>query len=270
MPINSERFAVAACVLLSVAGLWLLVRLIWLVAAGPEVEAARIAPLPTEARIAATVQADWDLFGEAGETSRPAVRPVRATPLNLRLLGAVTGERGYAIIRDADGRESVYRAGDDLPGGARLEAIESRRVILARDGGREALELPEGAGGEVARPRRDSTGADSSDAGGGSAVSAASLPDMTARYLADPQQLAGRISVLPVAGGGFRVRAGRDAELFTALGLHANDVVVSVNGQPLNNEADVMALFQSINPDQRLAITVRRDGREMVLIPDLD
>ena len=94
-----------------------------------------------------------------------------------------------------------------------------------------------------------------------------SLSGITSQFSLDPAELARRITILPVAGGGFRVRAGRDAAIFTQLGFHANDVVLAINGQPVDNQADVRAVFERWNPDDPLAITVRRGERQLVLTP---
>ena len=92
---------------------------------------------------------------------------------------------------------------------------------------------------------------------------------MTGAFALNPDELAQRITILPVAGGGFRVRAGRDATLFTRLGFHVNDIVTAINGQPVSTQADVRAVFENYNPGQRIAITVRRGDRQLVLTPDL-
>ena len=147
--------------------------------------------------------------------------------------------------------------------------IEPRRVVLERNGAREALELP-GSGASTAAGAA-STGKEEPRQPGGlaSGVGIGSLSSMTSGFSLDPNELARRITILPVAGGGFRVRAGRDAAIFTQLGFHANDIVLAINGQPVDNQADVRAVFESFRPGQPLAITVRRGDRQLVLTPDL-
>jgi general secretion pathway protein C len=211
---------------------------------------------------------EWRLFGEPVEPDYGFDTPLPPTPLQLRLRGVVTGERGYAIIVDGQGDEGVYRAGDSVPGAAEVVRIQPRRVVLERAGTREALELP-GASGDRGPTTR--TGAVPSRPDGALArgVGIGSLASMTSRFRLDPEVLARRITILPVAGGGFRVRAGRDAAVFTQLGFHANDIVLAINGQPVSNRSDVSAVFGSIERDEPLAITVRRGDRQIVLTPDL-
>lgn len=210
---------------------------------------------------------DWRMFGEPVEPDYGFDRPLPPTPLSLRLRGVVTGDRGYAIIVDAAGDEGVYRVGDVVPGEAEVVTIQPRRVVLERDGAREALELP-GADAAVSRASRTEP-ATRPDDGLASGVGIGSLASMTSQFGLDPEALANRITILPVAGGGFRVRAGRDAAIFTRLGFHANDVVLAINGRPVDNRADVEAVFRDFRPDRPLAITVRRGDRQLVLTPDL-
>ena len=230
-------------------------------------------PLPftnSEMPVATLPESDWRMFGDPTRTDHGFEQPLPQTPLSLRLRGVVTGERGYAIIIDGEGNEGVYRAGDEVPGQAEVVTIQPRRVVLERDGTREALELP----GSESRRRAGSgpnnsaarTGDNKGLAGG---VGIGSLGSMTSRFSLDPEALARRITILPVAGGGFRVRAGRDAAIFTQLGFHANDIVLAINGHPVDNQSDVRDVFESINPDEPLAITVRRGDDQVVLRPDL-
>lgn len=227
-------------------------------------------PLPAPERQSVSAPAfatDWRMFGEPVEPDYGFDQPLPPTPLSLRLRGVVTGDRGYAIIVDAAGDEGVYRVGDVVPGEAEVVTIQPRRVVLERDGAREALELP-GAGAAVTRASGTEP-ASRPDDGLASGVGIGSLASMTSQFGIDPEALANRITILPVAGGGFRVRAGRDAAIFTQLGFHANDVVLAINGRPVDDRADVEAVFRDFRPDRPLAITVRRGDRQLVLTPDL-
>lgn len=222
---------------------------------------------PSTDSATALPSSDWRMFGDSAEPDYGLARELPPTPLSLRLRGVVTGERGYAIIVDAEGNEGVYRAGDQLPGEAEVVTIQARRVVLERDGTREALELP-GSGSSTAPVGPTATEPEGRP-GLASGLGIGSLGSMTAGFKLDPEALAQRITILPVAGGGFRVRAGRDAEIFTRLGFHTNDVVLAINGERVDNQADVRAVFESISPGAPLAITVRRGDRQLVLTPDL-
>jgi general secretion pathway protein C len=226
----------------------------------PEPEAAAMRELPP---------ADWRMFGTPEAIDYGLGEPVAPTPLALRLRGAVSGEGGYAIIVDADGNEGVYRVGDEVPGRARVVDIEARRVLLRRDGRTEALDLPAGAAPSRGMVRTSPASASPSTEDRSTGFGIGSLAGVTRAFSLNPDELARRITILPVAGGGFRVRAGRDATLFTQLGFQVNDIVTAVNGQPVSTQADVRAVFENFTPGERIAITVRRGDRQLVLTPDL-
>lgn len=264
---SGAALAAAGWLLVVVCAL-LVLRIGWLLVDGVEVAFEPIAYEPARGPAALPAgAADWRMFGDPVEPDYGFEQPIPKTPLALRLRGVVTGERGYAIIVDAGGDEGVYRVDDQVTPEARLVAIEPRRVVLERAGEREALELP---GGGTTTQAPAATGRRSEDRSGLAAgVGIGSIRDMASQFTLDPAELANRITILPVAGGGFRVRAGRDAAIFTQLGFHANDVVLAINGQPVDNRADVRDVFESYRPGEPLAITVRRGDRQLVLTPDL-
>lgn len=267
---------------------WQLARLVLLALSGPVLPPANIPPLP-EWRSANVVRsqglAQWHLFGEAkAELDLSALYNLPDTPLALTLHGiaaATAGDEGYAFISDERGREDVYRRGDEVPGGAKVVAIQPDQVILERNGQRETLRLP-GHSVATTATRRGST-----QAGGAAPVNTptairipgirapaqplsitAAVPRVSGLRL-DASALAGAIQVAPVASGGFRVFPGRNARIFTQLGLQANDVVTQLNGRPLTSQADAMAIFQQVQQGQSVTITVRRGDRDVILKPDI-
>jgi len=270
---DSRRALAAANWLLIGICVVLLVRLSVVLIDGVDIDYRRLPFTPARTATVGAVESgtperQWRLFGDPAEPDYGFEQALPRTPLSLRLRGVVTGERGYAIIVDADGNEGVYRVGDKVPGQAEVATIQARRVVLERDDTREALELP-GSGSPRISTASDAAPDETGDNGLTSGVGIGSLASMTSRFSLDPDALAQRITILPVAGGGFRVRAGRDAAIFTQLGFHANDVVLAINGQPVDNRADVREVFESINSGEPLAITVRRGESQLVLTPDL-
>lgn len=275
----SGRLALASTGVLVLLGLWLIVRMIWLIAAGPDIPSAPVPPVPRGIQSTSTeAEFRWQLFGESRSAATP-VRPVTTiSRSSLRLMGVVSGDNGYAMIADSQGQENVYRAGDELPDGTRLESIESQQVIISANGRDEILALDrdrvaarDGGSGPRTAPQVNVNpipGLRGFQAPAG--ISIASLPDVARTSGLDANALANSISIMPVSSGGFRVRPGRNARLFAELGLQMNDIVTAVNGQPLQSEAAAQALFADVMQRGEVAITINRQGREMTLRPDLE
>lgn len=267
----SRALALTTAGLLAVLLIWLLARLVWLVVAGPQLSSLPMAPIPlAQAPGAARDGFRWDLFGEAPPSAFVPAPPVVAASGSLRLKGVMAGgPDAFAIIADEQGRERVYRLGAELPDGSTVEGIEALRVILARNGRREALELPRslGSAGPQTRPgaaaRPELPGIRGFEVPISVSAAAFDLP-------AGATGLADQVSILPVTGGGFRVRPGRDARLFAEIGLQLNDVVMAVNGRPLASEDEARALFTEVLRSGELSITINRQGQDITLRPDLD
>ncbi|HLS05093.1 MAG TPA: type II secretion system protein N [Wenzhouxiangella sp.] len=282
-PTWSSRLAVLASGALLLAAAWLAVGMLWMVMGGVEVEPAESIPLPQESGAGnASGEFRWDLFGRTASLPPVQLQPAAsADSSGLRLKGLMAGPRGFAIIAAEGSGEDFYRAGDELPGGRRIEAVEAQRVLVERNGkieqlafdssqpggrraGRQALQ--NNAGGVDASRLTGLRGFDS----GTAAASIASVPAAAESLGLDAGRLADSISITPVSDGGFRLRPGRDAQLFGQLGLQVNDVVVGVNGQRVSSMQDVEQLFGEIMTSGEVAISVRRDGREVTLRPDLE
>lgn len=235
----------------------------------------------------ATIRA-WHLFGKQ-DASRPVAAPaavIPVTPLNLRLVGVFFAERGgpqaLALIADGNSLERGYRPGDGLPGGARLERIERDQVIVSRNGRSEVLKLPKledtqrpvlapaSAPEPVAAPEAEATSFSAPQVIDASAVAGRLRGEVASR----PQALEDIAFASPyVQNGqfvGFRLRPGRDRQLFQQLGLNGGDVLTEINGTRLNNAAQGLAILQELMSASRIEVRILRNGAEVPLTFTLD
>ncbi|MEN1729223.1 MAG: type II secretion system protein N [Pseudomonadota bacterium] len=287
-PAVSARLALLGTGLLVLLCLWLMLRIVWLISSGPTIDPAPVPPIPRMTQSTSpNGEFRWQLFGQAQRLATPVQQVTAVSRTRLRLMGVVSGENGYAMISDSSNGERVYRVDDELPDGSRLAAIESNQVILSVNGQNEILALDQDQARATSLPSRQQATRVNPNARSTpnpmvgnmpgfrrvpaqTSVSIASLPDMARASGFDLSGMANSISIMPVNGGGFRVRPGRNAQLFSQLGLQVNDVVTAINGQALQSEAQIQGLFADVLTRGEVAITVNRQGREVVLRPDIE
>ncbi|MCG6117618.1 MAG: hypothetical protein MEQ07_05405 [Aquimonas sp.] len=284
---GAARLLALAC---GVLALFALLRLVFLLLAGPSLPAPQPLQLPGAGAAAApaTSIARAHLFGQSGAALDLAALAAQApeTALKLSLRGTLnleTEDEGVAIIADESGAHQRYRVGDDLPGGARLVGISAGRVLLTRNGVTEGLSLPREGLAPGPLPRSASPGpvrggpVDRSMpspfinpmiAPGGPSME--SIRDATG---IDAAALASQLQVIPVLENGrfagVRVSAGRDSELMRRSGLRPTDLVTAVNGIPLDGPQRQAELMQTLREARSLRLTVVRDGSEQQLGVDL-
>ncbi|HXH01924.1 MAG TPA: type II secretion system protein N [Candidatus Competibacteraceae bacterium] len=215
---------------------------------------------------------DWHLFGQPGTEPVAPPAPVAETPLNLRLGGVFYG-LDIALIGEASGEEKRYSVGDLLPGGARLEAVLERQVILSRDGRRETLSLPKDSSGGSMTPLPGLTPATAPAAAVAATAVSVDASAIAREYgqslSGNPQALQDLAFAVPyVQNGqfvGFRLRPGRKRELFAQLGLQSGDVITELNGIRLDNPAQAMTMLQGLASGGRATAKVLRNGTEIPL-----
>ncbi len=213
-----------------------------------------------------------------------------------------------AII--AHGRqEKTYRVGDDLPGGSRVKLLQvnADQVILENSGRREALKLFDESKitGSTSRSRssfspssRRSSASFSSNRSGLSEVELERIREYeqfqaeqgrgaVSQYdeEGDDQDDTRSISRRPTSlsdvikfsiareGGsivGYKIRPGRDRELFTELGLQTNDIVTEINGIALTSSGSVTQVYREMRTATSAAIEILRDGQSLQMNIELD
>ena len=205
------------------------------------------------------------LFGTANLAEQISGDPSDApeTRLSLVLAGTIAAndpKAGFGIIGESAATAKLFSVGESVPGGARLHAVYGDRVILERGGQLEALLLP--------RDYKGGTPASASKAlyemPGAAAV------NRVRRMIAqDPGSVAEIMRPQPVfANGqqrGYRVYPGRNRAQFARLGLRPGDLVMSVNGTPLDDPQRGMEIFRSIGTSDQVRVTVERNGKPQEL-----
>jgi len=257
----------ALSAVLVVAIAWQLVQLTWLLLEpAPQLDTSPLVASGTPSvrtkGIDVQTIVNAKLFGSV-QSSAPVDLPVQETQLNLVLSAVFATEdpqKGLAIIGESAQQAKVYSVGDSLRAGAKLHSVYPDRVVLERGGRLETLALPRrnpALAAAAARP-----------------APAARQPNQfveNVRRLAEtnPSAFAEIVRPQPVfANGvqrGYRVYPGRNRQQFAKLGLQPGDLVLAINGTPLDDPQRGMEIFNTISTSDRVQVTVERNGQSQDL-----
>lgn len=268
--------------ILGVISLYVLAKLVWLwvdfFQPLPDVAPVKSIPTPTKQptvnveRIAAL-----HIFGEA---NAPVEEQVEAeeTKLNLKLLGTYVSEDesiNSAIIQSGGNQENVYFIGDKLKvrGNVTLHKVETLKVIIKNGGKYETLTLLEQLNKQVmstVKKTELSKGPERTIDKRRDARLSRELAEMKQKLYDNPQSMMdiARVErVIDDSGqvSGYKVSPGKDPRMFTRLGLRRNDVITSVNGQPLNDQG-LMGVLNELNNAQSVEVTIERNGQPVTLL----
>src|SRR5262245_19174615 len=207
------------------------------------------------------------LFGPAAAPQAEA--SVAPSNLNLTLTGVLARPVGGCALVILQGQpESAFCVGEDLSPGVRLEAVEKDRIVVVRNGAREAVPLKdiEKHAGLIPPPPAVPAGPIVQPSSTGALVDRKQLQ----QQLGKPEFLSQALIVPnPGGGGGFLVRQIQPGSLYEKLGLKPGDVIKNVNGQALASMEDVMRLYQQFGTAQRVLVEVQRQGRNETLYYDM-
>jgi general secretion pathway protein C len=204
------------------------------------------------------------LFGRAVPRNPAAEASVAPSNLNMTLTGVAARATGGCALVIVQGQpEAAFCSGEEVSPGVRLDTVERDRIVIVRNGVREAVFMKDSEGGAIGLgvpppPIVQSVGTD--------------------RQVVDRRQLQQQLGrpeflnqalIVPNPDGGFLVRQVQAGSLYEKLGLRPGDVIKNVNGQPLTNMDDVMRLYQQFGTAQRVLVDVQRQGRNETLYYDM-
>ncbi len=203
------------------------------------------------------------LFGRPAPRSPAAEASVAPSNLNMTLTGVAAGATaGCALVIVQGQPEAAFCSGEEISPGVRLDTVERDRIVIVRNGAREAVFMKDAEGGAA-----------------GAAVPPPIVQSVgTDRQLVDRRQLQQQLGrpeflnqalIVPNPDGGFLVRQVQAGSLYEKLGLRPGDVIRNVNGQPLTSMDDVMRLYQQFGTAQRVLVDVQRQGRNETLYYDM-
>jgi len=215
-----------------------------------------------------------ELFGKApdgGQAGGQTAEPVRETRLNLTLKGILAHRaegKKLALIASEGQEEKVYGVGDSVPGGAKIIRIESRRVILRRNGVTESLKL------QVKKLEGRSSGLSSEAGEKGTAGirQVAKHRREVARQTVQKQlenlpQLLQQAKAVPYSRNGrkagFRIVNIQQGSVFQKLGLKEGDVIQGVNGKDIRTPSQALKTYRELKNASSFRVRLLREGQQV-------
>jgi len=211
----------------------------------------------------------------ATEPAKPKPAPKRPKePVRAKLYGTVSSSNpanSLAVIAAKSGPAEVYRVGDEIQDGVVITEVGPRSVLLAVGDAQQEIWMEDPPGGQ-ARPMSLPDPARSQ--GGRAEASEKRIvePEVVQKLEGyrkeleeNPLALMDKLRVFVVQRDGqpygVRVRPGTDRALLGQLGLRSGDILLSLNGVPLNDISRLADVIGQLRGTSELTAEVDRGGR---------
>ena len=176
---------------------------------------------------------------------------VKETSLNLKIKGIIhdaMSSESLALISRSEEEAKVFKINDTVVQGTRLHSIYADRIILDNRNDLESLKLPKDE----------------------APTSITKIIDNDIKPLNQfGAELADTIRPTPYfksgKQAGYRVYPGNDRKKFMSLGLLSGDLITSVNGMILNDPQKAMMIFQDIEKESQVTLTIVRNNESIKL-----
>jgi general secretion pathway protein C len=190
-------------------------------------------------------------------------------PEDLTAVGLVLSHdpaRCVAVLHSA-GRTRIARVGEKAFGG-RVAAVEPGVVFV--EYGDTRLELPVTASRETRAPAHEQAPAQATLAHeAASPGTVMRRQDVERRLSEEVGRILAETTLVPVTEGGavagFALTRIPEGSLLTDAGLQAGDVLVSINGIPIDSRATLLALWPRLQGESFVRAEVLRGGRPVTL-----
>lgn len=192
--------------------------------------------------------------------NQPAIENLKETQLTLLLKGTVSGNNGppsLAIISNNSDEEKVYSINDLVAPGIFLHSVYADQIIIDNNNELEVLKLPKELVENTPTVIRNSRVNKRTSVTQISKTAIAPLSQFGTKladtirptpYFSDGAQL------------GYRVYPGSNRKQFMSLGLLSGDLITNVNGAALNDAQKAMTIFQEIENENQVSLTIIRNN----------
>lgn len=213
-----------------------------------------------------TQVADFDTSGPARESTLP-----------LTLVGTIVhgnpGKSVATILPRSGGTDTImpYIPNDDIEGMATLIKVERKKVFIRNLSSRalEYIEIKDQPAIMFEKAGKPTVSRDGPIVKEGKNTYAISRQDLEAQMQNLPDLLTQARAIpntLPGGGiNGFKIIDIKPNSLFSKLGIVNNDVILGVDGSPVNSPAKAMELYNALRTRNEVKLSVERNGRQQTM-----
>jgi general secretion pathway protein C len=218
----------------------------------------------------------FDIKTKTSENIEPVnLESLEQTELKLKLWGTVIGtpeNKSYAVIEDTQYKiQTLYHQGDAVQD-AVIKMILRGKVVLRVNDRDEILEMEkvQGDGSEAASlfVGPEMMGMPPERAMEGSPLSQKVSLDRAeiAKAMVNLTDLMQQVKITPNFNNGepegFRLSGIKTDSLVRKMGLRNGDVIMGVNGNPIQTMEDAMGFYQQLGGADNVSLQIKRRGRE--------
>lgn len=199
------------------------------------------------------------------------VEALKPTELNLKLWGTVAspGGKAFAVIEDVKTKnQRLFRENDQLEN-ATVKKILRGKIVLAVNGRDEVLDMEKITTGSRPGSRLPSRQVGSEKEGEEPEESIQVQQGEIESAVKNVNQLMKQVRIRPHftngKADGLRLTGIRSGSIFSRMGLRSGDVLVGVDGDPIQSVDDALKFYKSLKSASNVKLKVKRGGREKTI-----
>lgn len=209
-----------------------------------------------------------NIFGAASQTPSEMLpgegvgsSSVIAGDSDLQICGTVFSVAAPLAVIRSNRETGIYREGDALPGGGRVEQIFRNRVVVIEKGKTVVLILDDADATPALIPKESRPTQGVRELGGDRWVIDRKMAESARENIGELLKSA-RIEPNVQNGrtDGFVVKMIRSGSLLAQVGLRVGDVIRSVNGLELDSPEKALQIFQQLREAKNLSLHLERNG----------
>ncbi|HYA13960.1 MAG TPA: type II secretion system protein N [Syntrophales bacterium] len=210
-------------------------------------------------------------FGvSAGSLKRGPSQGVQTSNPEIKLVGTISGndEYGYAVFIGSDGKQAMFKTGENVFGSGELKKVEKNSVVIHKDGKLIKVDMTDLFTLSNTQISKAATGIAGSvqSVGKGEYIidqkAALVTLDNPAQIMTDAKLIPNMVNGKP---DGFILQEIRKNGVYDNLGLKNGDILLRINDSSISNPENALQTFMALKGMDKVQLDIIRDGNRTTL-----